>query len=52
VDGKKEKDQILKGLENLIQFKLFTRWAYNNDLTFKIPKDFEYFDKKIKKNQN
>ena len=46
VDSKKDKDNILNGLENLIQFKLFTRWAYDRKLKFKIPKDFKYFDKK------
>lgn len=46
VDGKRDKENILKGLENLIQFKLFTRWAYDNKLKFKVPKGFKYFDKK------
>jgi hypothetical protein len=46
VDSKRDKDSILRGLENLIQFKLFTRWAYNHKLTFKVPKGFAYFTKK------
>ena len=46
VDSKRDKENILKGLENLIQFKLFTRWAYDNKLKFKVPKGFKYFDKK------
>ena len=27
VEGQKEKTAILKGLENLIQYKMLTRWA-------------------------
>ena len=46
VDSKRDKDSILRGLENLIQFKLFTRWAYDHKLTFKVPKGFAYFTKK------
>lgn len=46
VDGTREKTAILKGLENLIQYKLFTRWAYNKKLQFKVPKDFTFFTRK------
>ena len=46
VESKRDKESILRGLENLIQFKLFTRWAYDKKLTFKIPKGFEYFSRK------
>ena len=46
VDGKSEKEAILKGLENLIHFKMFTRWAYDKKITFKVPKGFKYFTKK------
>lgn len=46
VDGKKDKQQIIKGLENLIHFKLFARWAYDNDLQFQVPKGFKYFTNK------
>ena len=46
VDSKRDKDTILRGLENLIQFKMFTRWAYDHKLTFKVPKGFAYFTKK------
>ena len=48
VDSKRDKEAILKGLENLIQFKLFTRWAYDKKLEFKVPKNFKYF---VSKNQ-
>lgn len=46
VEGSKEKEQILRGLENLIQFKLFTRWAHSKNLKFKVPKGFVYFTEK------
>ena len=46
VDSKREKEAILKGLENLIQFKLFTRWAYDQKLQFKVPANFVFFSKK------
>jgi hypothetical protein len=29
VDSKRDKDSIIKGLENLIHYKLFMRWAYD-----------------------
>lgn len=47
VDGKRDKESILRGLENLIQYKLFTRWGYDNQLHFKVPEGFEYFTKKV-----
>ena len=46
VDGRREKEQILKGLENLIHFKLLGRWLYDSKLQFKVPKDFKYFSQK------
>ena len=47
VDSKRDKDSIIKGLENLIQFKLFTRWAYDKKLQFRLPKGFKYFTRKV-----
>lgn len=52
VESKKDKDSVLRGLENLIHFKLFTRWAYNKKLTFTIPKGFAYFTKKTQRGQD
>ena len=46
VDSKKEKESILKGLENLIQYKLFTRWIRSEKLSFTVPKGFTYFTEK------
>ena len=46
VDGKKEKESIIKGLENLIHFKLLTRWIYDSKLQFKVPANFTFFSKK------
>ena len=48
VEGKREKEQILKGLENLIQYKLFTGWTSSKNLTFKVPAGFKYFTDKGK----
>lgn len=48
VESKKDKESILRGLENLIHFKLFTRWAYDKKLQFRVPKGFKYFSKKVK----
>ena len=48
VDSKREKEQILKGLENLIQYKLFTGWTSSKNLTFKVPAGFKYFTDKGK----
>ena len=46
VDSRKEKESILKGLENLIHFKMFTRWVYDSKLQLKVPAGFSYFSKK------
>ena len=46
LESKSDKESALKGLENLIHFKLFTRWAYDKQLRFTVPKDFQFFTKK------
>ena len=46
LESKSDKESALKGLENLIHFKLFTRWAYDKQLKFTVPKDFQFFTKK------
>ena len=46
VDGKKDKEAILRGFENMINFKMFAKWAYDNQITFKVPKGFKYFTAK------
>lgn len=46
VDSRRDKESILKGLENLIQYKLLTRWLASEQLKFKIPAGFKYFTKK------
>ena len=46
VEGTKEKDSILRGLENLVHHKLLTHWLHEGQYKFKVPKDFKYFTKK------
>lgn len=46
VSGNKEKEAILRGLENLVHYKMFTRWAYDQKLQFKVPAGFKYFTKR------
>ena len=45
IDGTREQESAIKGLENLIQFKLLTRWMYDKKLKLKIPAGFKYFTK-------
>lgn len=46
LESKSDKENALKGLENLIHFKLFTRWAYDKQLRFTVPRNFKFFTKK------
>ena len=46
LESKSDKENALKGLESLIHFKLFTRWAYDKQLKFTVPKNFQFFTKK------
>lgn len=46
VESQKDKKSILSGLENLIQYKLFSNWLFENNITFKIPQGFKYFTSK------
>lgn len=46
VESKKDKEAVLRGLENLIHHKLFTRWLFDKKFQFKVPKGFYYFTKK------
>ena len=52
VEGTKEKENILKGLENLVHHKLLTHWLYEGQYRFKIPKGFKYFTKKGETSSN
>lgn len=45
VESKKDKESILRGLEQLIHHKMFTRWLYDEKIQLKIPKGFSYFTK-------
>ena len=45
VNSKKDKESILRGLENLVQYKLLTGWLFDRKLQFTIPAGFQYFDK-------
>ena len=36
----------MRGLENLVHYKMFTRWAYDQKLQFKVPAGFKYFTKR------
>lgn len=45
VNSKKDKESVLRGLENLVQYKLLTGWLFEEKLQFTIPAGFQYFDK-------
>lgn len=46
VESQRDKKSVLSGLENLIQYKLFSNWLFENKITFIIPKGFQYFSSK------
>ena len=45
-DSKRDKEAIIKGLENMVHYKLLTRWLFDNQVKFKIPANFRYFKNK------
>jgi hypothetical protein len=40
VNSKKDKESVLRGLENLVQYKLLTGWLFDKKLQFTIPAGF------------